>query len=156
MSESNRKPVIAAIVCAAVALAVWGTGMGAGAGNTSGSGGWQDALSGMHKRQVLRPQDLKLLTGSCVTSGHTVTVQGACTFSVEKFGGSFNLGPPTKEAKMVVLSGSVHLEMQIEGVSATQNLAAGKDTQVTFGTSGGSLTVLCTSIDCALALVPDG
>lgn len=156
MSESNRKPIIAAIVCAAVALLVWGTGMAAGGGNSSGSDGWQQTLSDMRRGQALQPQDLQLVAGSCLTSGSALTVQGACTFSVEKFGGPFDLGPPTKEAKLMVLSGSVHLELVIEGVSATSNLAAGKHAQLTFGTSGGSLSVQCASLNCVLTIVPDG
>lgn len=154
MGEISRKPVIAAIVCAAVALLVWGLGFGLGGGGNSPAGGWQEKLSAIQTSQTLTLEDLSLQEGSCSKSGSSLTVQGACTFAVAKFGGSFDLGPPTKEATLGVLGGAVELKAQTEGVWATQDLGAGDQTHLTFGTSGGLLTVLCAAISCTLVLAP--
>lgn len=153
MSESNRKPIVVAILCAAVALLIWVMGVGFGGGGNAGGGGdWQEKLSDVGKSQTLALQDLRLVEGSCGKSELSVTVQGTCTFTVEEFGGSFDLGPSTKEATIAVRSGAMKLVAQIEGVSAAQDLGAGDESLLTFGTSGGSLTVLCASISCTFVL----
>ncbi|MDJ0356002.1 hypothetical protein [Paenarthrobacter sp. PH39-S1] len=152
MSERNRKPILIAVVCAAVAILVLGLGIGFGGRDSTGSRSWQEYLSGIRTAAALRPADLRLTAGSCSFTDHQFTVVGLCTFAVDKFGGSFDLGPPTKRATLLVIAGTAQLSMQIEGTSVSQNLQASQDAKLTFGKSGGTLTVFCAPLPCVLSL----
>lgn len=146
MSENNRKPLIVALVCAVVAVAVLGFGIGFGGRSTSSGGAWQGTLSGIVASAPLTTADLRLTAGSCTISDRHVLVPVSCSFVIDEFGGSFDLGAVTKEARVTFISpaaGGLEIRMRVEGTDIAQAAQLGESTRLTVGRSGGSLTFEC-------------
>ncbi|KGJ72636.1 hypothetical protein GY21_14100 [Cryobacterium roopkundense] len=157
MSESNRKPIIIACAVAGLVLVLFLMGVGFGRGDRPAGGSTVSGLAGIGPVAALETTDLVLSNGDCAISGQLIQVQQTCTFTIAEFGGTFDLGPVTKRARLTVLSapGEVTVSMLIEGTDAAQKLEQGDSTDLTVGRSGGSLTFDCPGFDaCILQVSP--
>jgi hypothetical protein len=156
MSESNRKPIVVVVAVGAIAVLVLVIGVSCGGGNDSAAPQWQKTFAGLAKGTRLVADDLKPLGNHCSAAGSQLVVQGSCTFVVAKFGGLFELGPPTKRARLVSEQ-PVAVTLHVEGTQAEQELSAGKGIDLTFGTSGGRLSIACgVAGSCVLQLLETG
>lgn len=142
MNEENRRPLIILLACAVVAVLVLVLGASCSGRNDGAAASWQSGFSGVSSGGKLTTADLAPAGGSCSASGGQLTVAGSCTFVVEKFGGLFDFGPPTKRARLVPQQ-AVVVALEVEGTRTEQAGEAGRAVDLTFGTSGGSLGILC-------------
>lgn len=100
--------------------------------------------------------DLEASGGNCTAAESLLTVTGACVFVVQDFGAAFGLGPPTKRGTLVPQQ-DVAIELSVQGSRIEQDIEAGKQIPLTFGTSGGRLGVTCLSVGgCTLQLMEAG
>jgi hypothetical protein len=142
VNEENRKPLIILIACAVVAALVLVLGASCSGSNNGAAPRWQSNFSGIAAGGTLTTAELAPAGGSCSASGGQLTVAGSCTFTVRGFGGPFDFGPPTKRARMVPQQ-AVVVTLEVEGTRTEQAAEAGRSVDLTFGTSGGSLGILC-------------
>lgn len=160
MSDDTRRPVMIAIVCAVVAVAVFVLGVGLGArddGDDREEGeDWRARLSGLGPVAPLTTGDLALADGSCDVSGRLIVVRTACSFTIAEFGGPFDLGPATKQADATFIASSLStlvLRMTVEGTEIEQEARLGSPTTLTVGRGGGRLTLVCAGLEpCVLEL----
>jgi hypothetical protein len=104
----------------------------------------------------LTAADLKAGGDNCTVSESRLLVSGSCVFVVKDFGAAFGLGPPTKRGTLVPQQ-DVAIELFVQGSRIEQDIEAGKDIPLTFGTSGGRLGVTCLSVGgCTLQLMEAG
>jgi hypothetical protein len=156
MSGDDRKPVIIAIVCAAVAVAVLALGIGFGGRDESGGEDWQDRLAGIGAVAPLTTADLSLTAGSCELAERQVVVSGSCSFTIAPFGGPFDLGAATKQADATFTgpaTSRLEVRMIVEGTEVAQEAELGTATTLTVGRAGGSLTLICAGVEpCVLEI----
>jgi hypothetical protein len=156
VNRENRRPIVIAVVCAVVALALLALTVGFGGHNNAAGQDWQHSIAGVVAGGRLTASDLSATGGPCSATGSTLEVTGTCTFTVKDFGGAFNLGAPTKRARLRPAQ-PVNVSVLVEGTRITQNVSAGDSVNLTFGTSGGELTVACPPLGtCVLELVDAG
>ncbi|NMR30519.1 hypothetical protein [Crystallibacter degradans] len=152
MSAGNRKPLIIAAVCAAVAVVVFALGAGFGGQGADGAAGWQDRFGGLELSAGLDISELQPAGGNCRLDGDRITITGSCTLAVGEFGGPFSL-QATKHAELVPAA-PVNLMLAVEGTSTQQDVGAGCGINLVFGRSGGALTLTCQliTVPCAVEL----
>lgn len=141
MSTGNRKPLIIAAVCAAVAVVVFALGAGFGGRDEDGAAGWQDRLEGLELSAGLEIDELQPAGGNCRLDEDRITINGSCTLAVGEFGGPFSL-LATKRAELVPAA-PVKLTLAVEGTSTRQDVGTGCRINLVFGRSGGALTLSC-------------
>ncbi|MCA4135432.1 hypothetical protein [Arthrobacter sp. M4] len=156
MNQENRRPIIIAIVCAVIAIAVLVFGVSCGGGNNAAAKDWQGFFSGAGKGGRITVADLAVNGGSCSASAAQLVVAGSCTFGIKEFGGLFNFGPPTKRARLRPLQ-PVTVSLLVEGTKTQQDATVGDSVDLTFGTSGGQFTVVCRTVgNCVIQLLDAG
>ena len=152
----NRKPLITVVACGIIAALVLVFGVSCGGGNNNAAASWQSAFSQVAKGGNLTASDLVVPGGQCSASGAQLLVAGSCVFDVKKFGGLFNLGNPTKRARLAPQQ-AVTVTVVVEGSRIEQDVAGGDTVSLTFGTSGGQLGIACRVVGpCSLALLDAG
>src|SRR5881409_2720026 len=102
MNDENRRPIIIAIICGVIAVAVLVFGVSCGRGNDAAAKDWQGFFADAAKGGRITAADLSS-SGGCSAGGSQLVVAGSCSFTVKEFGGPFNLGAPTKRARLVPL-----------------------------------------------------
>ncbi|MGM7776939.1 hypothetical protein ACSVHC_13135 [Arthrobacter sp. KNU-44] len=153
MNDENRKPLIVVIVCAMTAVLVLVFGVSCGGGNNNAAASWQSGFSQAAKGATLTASDLVGAGGQCSAAGTQLLVVGSCIFEVKKFGGLFDLGSPTKRARLAPQQ-AVTVTLLVEGTRTEQDVSSGDTVSLTFGTSGGQLGIACRVVGtCALKLL---
>lgn len=156
MNEENRKPIIAVVVLGIIAVLVLVFGVSCGGDNDDAAADWQGSFAGAAQGGRLLGGDLVPAGGPCSASGSQLVVKGNCVFEVKEFGGLFNFGPPTKRAGLVPLQ-PVTVALHMEGTRTEQDVSPGDRMDLTFGTSGGRLSVACAVVgNCVLQLLEAG
>lgn len=156
--SESRKPLVVVGVCAVVAVLVLVFGVSCGNDDDDGDAAkeWQKSFSGAAAGADLMITDLEASGGNCTAAESLLTVTGACVFVVQDFGAAFGLGPPTKRGTLVPQQ-DVAIELSVQGSRIEQDIEAGKQIPLTFGTSGGRLGVTCLSVGgCTLQLMEAG
>lgn len=159
--SESRKPLIVIGVCAVIAVLVLVFGVscgndGDGDGDGDAAKEWQKSFGGAAGGAELMMADLEATGGSCTADGSLLLVTGTCVFVVQDFGAAFGLGPPTKRGTLIPQE-DVAIELFIQGSRIEQDIEAGKEIPLTFGTSGGRLGVTCLSVGgCTLQLMEAG
>ena len=141
MSSPNRKPLLIAAMCAAIAVLVFALGSGFGGRDADGTAGWKDRLDRLKLSAVLEISELQAVGGNCRLEASRIIISGSCALAVSEFGGPFSL-LATKHAELVPDT-TVNLALTVEGTSITQKVDAGCRISAVFGRSGGTLTVIC-------------
>ncbi|UZX04933.1 hypothetical protein F8G81_21790 [Arthrobacter sp. CDRTa11] len=157
--SESRKPLLVVGVCAVIAVLVLVLGVSCGSGD-DGDGAaakeWQESFGEAAGGADLTAGDLKAGGDNCTVSESRLIVSGSCVFVVKDFGAAFGLGPPTKRGTLVPQQ-DVAIELLVQGSRIEQDIEAGKDIPLTFGTSGGRLGVTCLSVGgCTLQLMEAG
>ncbi|BCW50108.1 hypothetical protein StoSoilB13_24500 [Arthrobacter sp. StoSoilB13] len=67
----------------------------------------------------------------------------------------FYFGPPTKRARLAPQQ-AVTVSLLVQGTRAEQNSGPGKTVDLTFGTSGGQLGIVCPLGTCVLLIQKAG
>lgn len=159
--SESRKPLIVIGVCAVIAVLVLVFGVscgndGDGDGDGDAAKEWQKSFGGAAGGEELTVADLEAPGGNCTASDSRLLVTGTCTFVVQDFGAAFGLGPPTKRGTLIPQE-DVAIELFVQGSRIEQDIEAGKEIPLTFGTSGGRLGVTCLSVGgCTLQLMEAG
>jgi hypothetical protein len=153
VNDENRKPLIVVIVCGVIAVLVLVFGVSCGGGNNNAAASWQSGFSQAAKGATLTASDLVGPGGQCSAAATQLLVVGSCVFEVKKFGGLFDLGSPTKRARLAPQQ-AVTVTLLVEGTRTEQDVSAGDTVSLTFGTSGGQLGIACRVVGtCALKLL---
>lgn len=156
MNEENRKPIIAVVLLGIIAVLVLVFGVSCGDGNDDAAADWQESFADAAKGGRLVGEDLVSTGAACSASGSQLVVKGSCAFEVKEFRGLFPVGPPTKRAGLVPLQ-AVTVGLQVEGTRTEHTVSPGERMDLTFGTSGGRLTVTCPAVgNCVLQLLEAG
>ncbi|MCX2748497.1 hypothetical protein OOZ51_11815 [Arthrobacter sp. MI7-26] len=156
MNDENRKPIIAVVLCGVIAVLVLVFGVSCGGGNNNAAATWQAGFSQAAKGGILASSDLMSPGGQCSAAATQLLVAGSCIFEVRKFGGPFDLGSPTKRARLAPQQ-AVTVTLVVEGTRTEQDVTAGDTVSLTFGTSGGQLGITCRVVGtCALKLLEAG
>ncbi|MEE2524074.1 hypothetical protein V1639_15130 [Pseudarthrobacter sp. J75] len=157
--SESRKPLIVVGVCAVIAVLVLVSGVSCGGGNDDDGDAakeWQQSFSGVAGGAELMIADLEVNGGNCTAAESLLKVTGTCVFVVRDFGAAFGLGPPTKRGTLVPQQ-DVAIELFVQDSRIEQDVEAGEEIPLTFGTSGGRLGVTCPSVGgCTLQLMEAG
>jgi hypothetical protein len=155
MNKENRTPILLVIACGVIALLVLVFGVSCGNGNNDAARDWQGGFSGAAAGAKLTAADLSARGGSCSASDIQLVVTGACVFDVKEFGGGlFYFGPPTKRARLAPQQ-AVTVSLLVQGTRAEQNSGPGKTVDLTFGTSGGQLGIVCPGLGTCVLLIQE-
>ena len=143
-----RRPLIIAGVVVLLAVVAFGLGAGLGGGGSGGAASWQRRLAGVGAGRALPAGDVSV-AGTCQLQDGVVLGSGGCTLTVSSRGGAFGLGAATRKGRLAdVGTVDVVVTTTVQGTTVSTTLhpsGAPKDTgaDLTFGRSGGTVTVAC-------------
>ncbi|MFI7742511.1 hypothetical protein [Kocuria rhizosphaericola] len=155
MTGVDRKPVVVALVCVAVAVLLFATGTaGTVLRGTGGSGIWQERLGDLRIGEPVTTGDLLAIGANCTIGPAEIRWSGSCLVRIEEFGGRFSLRT-TKNFRAEVVAGPVDARLEVRGTPVEDTVPTGESIEFTVGRAGGFLGLQCGRFGpdpCAIAL----
>lgn len=154
MTGADRKPVVVALVCVAVAVLLFVTGAAAPALRDREASGerWQDRLHDLRVGAPVTSGDLLAIGASCTLDRTRIRWSGSCLVRIEESGGRFSLRS-TKSFSARVVGGPVDARLEVQGALVEQTVDPAEIIEFTVGRSGGFLGLQCRRLEpCALEL----
>lgn len=149
---SERKPILVLAAVGLVVVGLYAAGVvGASGDRGDGSADWRRRLGAQDRATPLRPDDLRMSSGSCTWIGQTLRIPSRCTLLVDP-GATLTTTP----VRAATLTGSLPMTvvMVVQDRRIEADLEVGESLRITVGPEGGSVELVCRALDqtCQLGL----